>query len=343
MSAVEHLADEVFVPPLDHPGWGEKTDTEAGRLYHEATALESAMARMPSKFTPRARREFDPVLKAKFDDFQATKGYSPGSVDMTLMDEFVLGRRLHFKPQRTGSCTISNTFRMWTRKVLAEVILRGQLEEPLGTTEYGPTSFAFYAPLSYGIARQMGNLRRGDGGFCEETIESLMLGVLPCNNGNLLELLTQLGANADTDFPEPQNNDVYRKFQNWTYNERFKPFLKNPLIESIPINNTDLLVETLEQFKPVPIASMLAVKKLGTHQGLSFFGIDRNNSWAHLMCWAGTINWHGRKFVLLSNESWQANLIYPIPIDEVSKIFSSYRPSCLSLGEIDLDDSVVHA
>lgn len=343
---LSHLAADDYVPELDWSklGWGLENHTENTRKYIEATLFEKAVAKSPASFTQREAKALQPTFAAKWEKFQKDRGYEEGSADLSIIDEYYYGRRFHWRPQATGSCTVSNTFRMATRRILWEILAKGQLEETLGNTEYGPDTVSFYAPLSYGIARQLGGLRSGDGGFCDTTIESLMMGVLDCNNGKLNEILHSLGADSENDYPEPSSTAVYRKFQNWTYNDTLKPFLETPLVESVKCTNTDKLVENLRQYKPAIMCSMLAVKKGGTHQGMTYFIADRNNQWAHNMCWAGIIVWHGRTFLLLSNESWQDNLIYPIPIEEVQDvIFPRYRPEVQTLGEFDLKDSQIEA
>lgn len=319
-------------------GWGEQTQTESELFALEQTTYEQAVARQPSLFTGKEEREWEPTLYGKFQEFMKSKGYDEGSFDMTLIDEFLFGRRMHWLPQDTGSCTISNTFRPWIRRVLAELMFKGQLEEPTGSTEFGPTSISFYAPLSYGIARQLGGLKGGDGGFCEETIKSLMMGVVLCNNGKLLEILNSLNAASEKDFPEPRSASVYRRFQNWTYNDVLKPFLTCPLVESEKITSPDALRERAKKLKPAIQCSSVAIKKGGEFKGLTFYVRDPNNSWAHNMSWQGFIIWQGRMFDLLSNESWGPNIIYPIPTESTEDIFRR-NVTVQTLGELDLVNS----
>lgn len=342
-----HLATEVYVPPnlnWSHMGWGLEEQTVEQKQYAEAVALERAMTANPAAFAQRDPKYLDPEMKAKWDAFQASKGYEEGSCDLTLIDEFCFGRRFHWLPQGTGSCTLSNAFRMHFRRATWELKMKGQLEKPLGTTEYGSSCAAFYAPLSYGIAREIAGIRNGDGGICSATIESLMRGVLRCNNGKLLELLHKLGADSEQDFPEPRSNAIYREFQSWKYNSMFEPFLTDPLLESVKVTDTQKLITNLEDYKPSIMCSSLAVKKGGTHQGLTYFIADRNNTWSHNMANGGKIVWKGRTFILLSNESWQDNLIYPIPIEEYQDvIFPKYRPEVQTMGEIGLQEAVIAA
>lgn len=342
----DHLATDVMLPSAiswNDMGWGEAEQTELERYRSEQVIYEKAVNAQPRAFMQRAERPIDSAFKQKWDTFQRSKGYEEGSCDLTLIGEFYYGTRYKWRPQSTGSCTISNAFRMWSRRALWEVLAKGQLENVLGTTEYGKTSASFYAPLSYGIARQIGGLRRGDGGFCGSTIESLMLGVIDCDHPELHKVLRQLGADSDDDLPEPRSDSVYRQFQNWTYNDRLKPFLTSPLLESVKVTSTAQLDDNLRQYKPSLCCSMLAVKKGGEYNGLTYFVINPNDTWAHNMSWGGKIVWNGRTFYLLSNESWPGAPIYPIPADEVDRIFSKFRPDVMTMGEIGLDHTIIEA
>ena len=329
-----HLATQAFVPEnlsFNHMGWGPAGSTEQETRRIEGVGLERAMAANPQKFEEKPETYLDPTTAATWAEFQKSKGYEEGSCDLSIVEEFYFGRRFHWLPQDSGSCTLSNSFRNFFRRTLWEVLLKGELETLLGSTEYGPTSVAFYAPLSYGIARQLAGIRNGDGGICSSTIQSMMMGVLRCDNPKLNELLKSLNANKEKDFPEPRDVNVYRKFQNWTYNDLLKPFLTDPLEESLKVVDIAGLDKASELYKPSICCSMLAIKKGGVH-----------NTWAHNMSWCGKIKWFGRLFYLLSNESWQDDLIYPIPAEEVDEvIFPRYRPEIQTLGKINMSDASI--
>lgn len=342
VQAPEHLAQHDYRPHIswENLGWGEESQTADEKVYIEETAIERAMSAQPARYQWQDPSELDPVVAAKWAQYQTDKGYDEGSCDLTLFGDFVMGKRYNWLPQKTGSCTISNTFRMAYRRQLWEIVARGELEELLGRDEYGKNTVAFYAPLSYGIARQIGGLRSGDGGFCGPTIESLMRGVIDCDNEQLDRVLRGYGAQARTDYPEPQDNRVYRAFQNWTHNDELAGQLKCPLVESVKITSLDGLDKACEEYKPVIMCSMLAVRRGGEFRGLSYFVPDPRDRWAHNMCWGGKIVWQGKVFYLLSNESWRDNLIYPIPADAVEDIFRRYRPECMTLGKWDMDESL---
>lgn len=341
---LKHLAhDEVDNPQgWDKLGWGLKQSVNRGEF--DTRLMEKAQDERPALFMPRERKTMDPEMEVKWLKFLADKGYDEGSADLSLIEEFVYGQNWHWLPQKTGSCTISNSFRGNVRRILAEIILFGQAEEPLGSTEFGTTSAAYYAPLSYGLARQKANIRSGDGGWCEPTIWSLEQGVIPCNNGQLNEILHRLNADRETDLPEPQDNNVYRRFQNWTYNDQLKPFLVYPLVESVSVKDVDTLDEQMKEYKPVIMCSMIAIRKVGDHDGLAVYAQDPRNQWAHNMCWMGRIVWKGKTYMLLSNESWGKRIVYPIEINEVARMLKSNRGVvCQSLGEHDLENSKIAA
>lgn len=342
----EHLTDtaaDVIKPDWDLMGWGEKDETDSARLENEQKVTDAAIARCPSQFVARAEKKFQPEFHHKISQLMKRYSYEEGSTDLCLVDEIVYGQRVKYRQQKTGSCTISNAFRCWRRRADLEVVGYGQLEDGLGKKEWTPDTGAFYAPLSYGIAREIGGLRRGDGGFCGSTIESLMGGVLDCNDPDLLTILKQLGSAENGDFPEPISNSTYRTFQNWTYNDRLKSNRIAPLIESERVTDVQRLAQLLGEWKPCLMCSMLAVKFDKRVDGMATYTIDRSDRWAHAMCWCGRIKFGGKAYLLLSNESWPNQPVYPIEISIVEEIFRIYRPEILSMGEIDLPDAKIAA
>lgn len=342
----EHIKSESLIipsPPWEKMGWGQKNETEQEKIMTESEHLEQMLSSTPRLFEVKQARDWEPTLKKKWDDFQQSKGYDPGSFDLTLMDMFVMGRRFHWFPQDTGSCVISNAYRAAVRRCLAEIMLKGQLEEAWGDTEYGNTSISFYAPYSYALGREKAGIRSGDGSYCEVQIWALQQGVLLCSNGRLNEILNGLNAASEKDFPEPRSVSVYRKFQSWTYNDELKPFLVNPLTESLPIKTVEDLDVASKQLKPAIMCSMIAIKKGPVVDGLQTYIVDPNNEWAHNMCWHGFFIWKGKKYYLLSNESWGKDIIYPISEENVAKMLRRSDVVCMTLGEFDLTDTPVAA
>lgn len=308
----------------------------------ELRMFEKAAADNPVAYRQRAAKDLPEPMAAKWREHQASKGYGDDSCDLTVIDELVLGRRFAFEDQFIGSCVVSNTFRQWARRAMYEIALRGDPEEYLGREEFGPKSIAFYAPFSYGCMRRRGGLRGGDGGFCAPMSETLMKdGVLPCSTPKLLEILKSLGSDSEKDFPEPRSNKTYRKFGDWKYLDDLLPYTDYRLLESVRLTSVESHLDNSRQGKPAFQCSSIAVKKVGTHKdGFAIHARDPRNSWAHNMGWAGHFTASdGERYYRLSNESWDDNLIYNIPENELAEWYRRRNVSTMTIGEIDLPDS----
>jgi len=325
-------------------GWGDDTTVSIdARHDRENQFYDVISSDMPVAFRARNTEVPDTPLVRKFRELHNSKGYGPDSFDLTLIDEMVFGRRLSWLPQKTGSCVISNTFRPWTRRMLFEICVRGDAEEFIGRNEFTPNNLAFYAPFSYGCGRRRGNLRNGDGGFCETQYESLIKdGVVLSNNGKLLEILTKLNATNDRDFPEPQDNAVYRRFQGWEFLDTLLPFADFRLLESPKVTNIQQHIDLHKQFKPMSVCSGIAIQKIGKHKdGFDIHAQNPRDSWAHCMSFQGYFTASdGKVYIRLSNESWGPNIIYNIPVEEVDRWYSRKLLTVQAIGEIDLPDSV---
>lgn len=323
-------ADEVLqVGPM---GWVGSPD-------QERKALDTLQSAVPIVFSSTYPSDIMPEIETKWNLFQKSKGRHDGSCDLTLLDDFVFGRNYAWEDQFIGSCVISNTFRGHVKRQLIQTALFGQPVEWLGKEEFGPKSIAPYAPWSYGMMRKRGNLRGGDGGFCEAMGQSLLLdGVLPCNSPLLLTLLKQLGADTEKDFPEPRSNRIYRAFGDWKYNDILLPDACCRLLDSDVVTSVDQQVELGKVCKPLFQCSMIAIKKVGTHKdGFAIHARDTQNQWAHNMGWQGFfIASDGRRFHRLSNESWGDEIIYNIPDEELDDWYKRRLPSTMSIGQIDL-------
>ena len=258
---------------------------------------------------------------------------------MTLIEDFCFGRNYAFEKQFIGSCVISNTFRGQTKRQLVQTALFGQPVEWLGKDEFGPNSIAPYAPWSYGMMRRRGNLKGGDGGFCEPMGASLLLdGILPCSSKLLKNVLKNLGADNEKDFPEPKSNSVYRAFGDWKYIDELKPDACCRLLDTDDVLSLDQHVELAKQYKPLFQCSLIAIKKVGSHaDGFTIHARDPNNQWAHNMGWHGFfIASDGKRFHRLSNESWGDEMIYNIPDEELNEWYTKKRVATMSIGQIDL-------
>lgn len=324
-------------------GWGEDDTTPVqNKLDYEAKLFDKFSSDMPVAYKLR-NSEVPSQFTDKFSTFIESKGFSKGSTPLTLIDEFVFKKRFHWLPQKTGSCVISNTFRPWVRRAIYEIVIKGDPEEYFGTEEYGTKCISFYAPFSYGCGRRRGNMRGGDGSYCGVQYDSLVKdGVIMCNNSKLLEILKGLNSVDPEDFPEPQSNSVYRRFQNWEYLDTLLPFADWRLLEAPKVTSIDILEQTLKQFKPSSVCSGIAIRKIGSHKdGFDIHSQNPMDSWAHNMSFQGLrVSSDNKVFVILSNESWGKNVIYNIPIEEVSRWFSRRSVTVQAIGEIDLPDSV---
>jgi hypothetical protein len=241
------------------------------------------------------------------------------------------------------NCVASNTFRPWVRRVIYEISLKGDPEEFLGKSEFGPQNISFYAPFSYGCGRRRGRMRGGDGSFCEVQYDSLIKdGVITCNNLKLLEILKRFKADGPRDFPEPQNASLYRRFGNWEFLDELLPTADFRLLESVKVNDIDTHIKLSRQYKPASVCSGIAIRKIGTHKdGFDIHAQNPRDSWAHNMSFCGHFeSSDGKIFIRLSNESWGKNVIYNIPIEEISRWYSQRMVTVQAIGEIDLPDSI---
>ena len=325
-------------------GWGDNTTLSIQAKHErEEQFYDVIAADIPVAFKARNTPVANGPMMDRFRKLHDSKGYGADSFDLTLMDELCFNKRMNWLPQKTGSCVISNSFRPWTRRMLYEVIVRGDSEEFIGRNEFTPNNLAFYAPFSYGCGRRRGNLRNGDGGFCETQYESFIKdGVVLCNNGKLLEILTKLNATTDKDFPEPQDNAVYRRFQSWEFLDTLLPFADFRLLESPKVTTVQQHIDLNKQFKPMSVCSGVAIHKIGKHKdGFDIHAQNPRDSWAHCMSFQGYFTASDNKvYIRLSNESWGPNIIYNIPVEEVDRWYTRKLLTVQAIGEIDLPDSV---
>jgi hypothetical protein len=331
------IADEVIVPQGAVFGWGQSGKSLNELVLQERIGQDRLAADMPYATTLQAATSLLPEILKAWTDFQKFKGRGEGSLDWTLLDEFVLTKSLAWLPQIIGSCVMSNTFRGWTMRLQYQIALQGQAQEYLGRNEFGSNNYAPYGPWSYGAARKRVNMRGGDGLYCEAMQSSLLKdGVLPCNTPALIELLTKLNRARDKDFPEPQDENLYRQFGDWKYIEELRPYADYVLDDCPSINSVDQLDAALADCKPVFMCSGIAIMKIGSHKdGFSLHGVNPRDSWAHNMCWHGSfIASDGEKIRLLSNESWPGVNLYAIPDKQVQWIFKNANPTCAAIGNI---------
>lgn len=334
-------ADEVIVPnrpPEELFGWTQRDVTENEAVYRERVGQEALQKDVPLMMRFGAAQSPLPEVQKKWDDFQKSKGRGPNSCDWSLLDEFLLnGQQLSWLPQLIGSCVVSNTFRGWVQRLSYQIAFLGMPQEHLGRNEFGPKNYSFYAPWTYGAARKRGNMRGGDGLYCEVMVASLLKdGVLPCTSPALQTLLTQLGSNSDRDFPETQKTSLYRAFGDWKYIEDLRPHADFALEDCPYVTTADQLIERLKSCNPVFCCSMLAIRKVGTHpDGFAIHGRDPGNSWPHNMEFVGYFYASdGELFFVFSNESWGSKVIYNVPYKEAVDWYNRRNLTTASIGNI---------
>lgn len=314
------------------------------QLDEERRWFDRASADYPTAYMARPAREMLPAIKEKWEAFQLSKGRFAGSVDLTLIDEFVFKKSFTFLPQGIGSCVWSNTFRRWVERMCVEICLMGDPEEFIGTTQFGSTSIAPFC-VSYGFARQRANMRGGDGLYCKPMSESLLKdGVVLCSTPKLKELMQGAGAIRETDWPEPQSNALYRRIGDWAWNDALRPYAACRLLESVDIRTMDACLESIKAYKPMFMCSGIAIRKVGTHQdGFDIHARNPGDSWAHNMGIAGLrVASDGKQFIRICNTSWLQGgstdvekYIYNVPVDEVAGWFRSNRVDVSNIGDID--------
>lgn len=324
-------------------GWGtDDTMPIHKRHYTEEKIYEKNSNDFPVAYKIRPSSSPSEFITNKFREYMNSKGYGNDSADMTLLDEFVFRKRFAWFKQDTGSCVISNTFRPWVRRCIYELAIKGDAEEYFGRNEFSSKNISFYAPFSYGCGRRRGGLRGGDGSFCEVQYESLIKdGVLLCNTPKLLEILKRLGADKDNDFPEPRSVSVYRRFQNWEFLDELLPYADFRLLESPKVKDMDTHLQLSREYKPSSVCSGIAIHKIGKHRdGFDIHAQNTRDSWAHNMSFQGHFQASdGKIYIRLSNESWGANVIYNIPIEEVDRWYKRRMITVQAIGEIDLPDA----
>lgn len=331
-----------------HPGqmgW-VVPDAQSEREYldGEKRFYAKAEADMPIAYRSRPMREIQPSILEQWNKFQLDRGRFAGSYDLSLIDEFVFKRSITFLPQDIGSCVWSNTFRRWIERMCVEIGFYGQAEEWTGLTDFGPSSIAPFC-VSYGFARQRANMRSGDGLYCSPMQESLVKdGVVLCSSAKLKELMQAAGATNERDYPEVRSTSLYRRIGNWAWNEALRPFADCRLLESPKVTSYEQFCKNEEEFKPMFVCSMLAVKKAGTHKdGFTFHTRNRGDSWAHNMGIGGRrVTSNGDRFHRIDNTSWlqpgsadRDAYVYWFHASEIEAMIKSGMLDIGTIGEID--------
>ncbi len=329
-------ADEVVKPENAEFGWATDS-TEAEAILLERRGAERLQAEMPAQMTLASGEEPLQAIMDAWNAFQQSKGRFPGSYDWSILDEFVHGSPLIWRPQIGGTCVESNTKPGWVQRLQYQIVFLGNAMEYLGRDDKTSNNYAPYGPFSYGAARKRVNLRGGDGLFCEGMVESLLKdGVLPCNTPDLIALNKKLGVDRPQDYFEPQNVAVYRQWGDWKYIDEFAKYADYRLEECPYIKSVDELLAALKACKPVFCCSMLAIKKIGQHKdGFAIHGRNPNDQWAHNMQFRGKlVASDNGEFIRFANESWGPEHMYTVPVNEVDDWFRRRNLTAAAIGQI---------
>ena len=332
--------DEVHAPSdqAAYSGWGPRGADEKDVLDFEARFSDACYAEAPQPFGSEETTDERPNNESyqKWVQFQKDRGRYEGSNDLTLLDEFCLGKDIAWLPQIIGSCVLSNTFRAWVIRLLYQMFILGKAEEFIGRNEFGVNNLSFYGPFTYGLARRKANMRRGDGLYCSPMAWALAQGVVPCDNQTLRRITSSNGVGGDRDYPEPQSKSFYRAMGNWKYLDELSPFMQTPVDQYQKINNGDELWAFLESGKPGYVCSSEAIHKIGEHKdGFPIHARNPRDSWAHNMAWHGNlVASDGERFFRQSNRSWGKKHIYNRKFNEVDKRLRSGRLDCRIIGNI---------
>lgn len=328
---------EVQPPANKFGGWTDGKYEASQAILKELSDRAKLEDDLPVFCRTQAPAEPSKEIMERFSSFQESKGRGRDGRDWSLLDQFMLGKELIFLPQIIGSCVASNTGRPWTIRFLYQIGILGEGIEFLGKNEFGPDNFCFYMPFNYGAGRKRGNMRSGDGMWCELMQQSLLKdGVIACNTPKLLDITKSLGVNREKDYPEPQNERVYRDFGNWKYIEDLRPYADYTLEECPFVTTADQLWDLCEHCKLPFVCSGIAIHKVGDHKdGFAIHAQNQRDQWMHNMYCAG--RWtasDGERFFRWGNDSWGPQHMYNIRFTEVDRWYKRKLLTSAAIGRI---------
>lgn len=333
----EYKTDPNTGDTIGPMGWGEGHLVETERFDSEQRRYDEVTSDYPAAFCQRPARDLSPAMLLRITEIHAEHGLEfPRDVDLRLVSLLFEDKLAQWPAQRIGSCVASGGMRAWTLRAWWEVAL-GQPEELLGGEIMGKDTVAHYAPVSYGLGRRRGNMRRGDGAYCSVQVESYMKdGVLDCSTPQL----HSIAGSDDSDYPEPRSESLYRDFGSWKHLNDLLPYCDHRLLESVKVKDTQGAVDALAAFKPMMICSSWGFAPRTQHSD-GFWIYKKSGSWAHNMTIAGMRTAGSDTYIMVLN-SWGPRAhrdgeVLWIPAD----LFGSWvrNASCLTIGEIDLPDS----
>lgn len=318
-------------------GWGHEqvADTED----YERRNFGELRDDMPARFSARPAKPKDSAAWQKILAAMKADGLENGSVSLRYMSMPHFGEVLQWGAQLIGSCVASGAMRAVAYRTMAELFVLGQQEKLLGSKPIGQQSVAPFAPYHYGCGRRRGNLRGGDGSFCSAQIEAFLKdGILMCSHKDL----PQLVGNREQDYPETQNERLYRQFGDWKYLDDFigdARYIK--LLESEPIKDVDRLKAAIcDELKPAMICSNWGFAAKRKHAD-GFWIYERSGQWAHNMTLSGIrIDSRGDVFVEVTN-SWGGQAHKDgehFYVDSATAQRWLNQAECQTIGDIDLPD-----
>jgi hypothetical protein len=153
----------------------------------------------------------------------------------------------------------------------------------------------------------------------------------------LIEICNANGVGKDKDYPEPQNEDFYRRMGNWAYLDELKPYADYPLRRGRLLKSMDELDAVWQAGGSAFQCSGIAIKKVVEHRdGFAIHDQDPANAWAHNMRLGGKlVASDGEPFGRLVNESWGPDKVYNIRYTTIEKWFRQGKITVASIDELD--------
>jgi hypothetical protein len=322
-------------------GWGH--ESVADTIDHEQRAFGELRDDAPTLFTARAPKTPDPEVMRVVRAAMQRDGFSEKSLSLRYFCHPAFGEVLKWPAQLIGSCVASGSMRAVAYRALVEVLAFGQAEKLLGSTRLGVRSIAPFAPYHYGAGRRRGNLRGGDGSFCSAQIEAFQKdGILMCSHPQLDDIV----GTRETDYPEPQNERLYRQWGDWKYLDDFiGDARKIKLVESEPIRDVGRLIDAIAiELKPAMICSNWGFEAAGKADNFAIY--SRRGQWAHNMTLSGVrYDSRDRAYIEVTN-SWGPSAhkdgeCFYVAAEEVDRWLRDRGTECQTIGELDLPDQSV--
>ncbi len=209
-------------------------------------------------------------------------------------EKLAYGNYLQPGPQNIGNCVGYSHALLIASKHAHEILVEGQLEEPLG--HYDRVTPVPYVPYSYGIGRVfVGKGRiRGDGSLCAWQITATMEhGFLPSNTPGLTGPFPQSTSAIGREFGRSRG-----VLDRWR--EKASTF---DLADSLKIGTADEAKDVLTVAKcPIQICSGWGFGRPFWDSKREIWIYRRSGSWSHSMQIVGCIEVKGEWFIVVRNQ-----------------------------------------